>query len=82
MWRIHRKIGMSGGLMLKMLARETGLEINPDQAKRLSDKHDKAYKDLQGQITALPGAVELLDTLTAISSNGVLRPAVGWTPQR
>jgi beta-phosphoglucomutase-like phosphatase (HAD superfamily) len=39
MWRIHRKIGMSGGLMLKMLARETGLEINPDQAKRLSDKH-------------------------------------------
>lgn len=63
MWRIHRKIGMSGGLMLKMLARETGLEIKPEQAKRLSDKHDKAYKDLQGQISALPGAVELLEAL-------------------
>jgi HAD superfamily hydrolase (TIGR01549 family) len=63
MWRIHRKIGMSGGLMLKMLARETGLEINPDQAKRLSDKHAKAYKELQSQISALPGAIELLDTL-------------------
>ena len=63
MWRIHRKIGMSGGLMLKMLARETGLEINPDQAKRLSDKHATAYKELQGQISALPGAVELLDSL-------------------
>ncbi|SCX26828.1 haloacid dehalogenase superfamily, subfamily IA, variant 3 with third motif having DD or ED/haloacid dehalogenase superfamily, subfamily IA, variant 1 with third motif having Dx(3-4)D or Dx(3-4)E [Pseudomonas sp. NFACC25] len=63
MWRIHRKIGMSGGLMLKMLARETGLEIKPEQAKRLSDKHDKAYKDLQGQISALPGALELLEAL-------------------
>lgn len=63
MWRIHRKIGMSGGLMLKMLARESGLEIKPEQAKRLSDKHDKAYKDLQGQISALPGALELLETL-------------------
>jgi HAD superfamily hydrolase (TIGR01549 family) len=49
--------------MLKMLARETGLEIKPEQAKRLSDKHDKAYKDLQGQISALPGALELLEAL-------------------
>ena len=32
MWRIHRKIGMSGGLMLKMLSRETGMEISEAQA--------------------------------------------------
>lgn len=63
MWRIHRKIGMSGGLMLKTLSRETGVPISEEQAKRLSDKHAWAYEALQGQIIALPGAVELLETL-------------------
>ena len=29
-WRIHRKIGMSGGLFTNMLLRETGLRIDPD----------------------------------------------------
>ena len=29
-WRIHRKIGMSGGLFTNMLLRETGLEIDPE----------------------------------------------------
>lgn len=64
MWRIHRKIGMSGGLMLKTLSRETGLDISAGQARRLSEKHALAYKALQSQIIALPGAVELLTTLT------------------
>ncbi|KPY27785.1 HAD family hydrolase [Pseudomonas syringae] len=63
MWRIHRKIGMSGGLMLKSLSRETGLNISEEQAERLSEKHAQAYERLQGQIIALPGAVELLETL-------------------
>lgn len=64
MWRIHRKIGMSGGLMLKSLSRETGLNISERQAKRLSDLHAQAYENLQGQILALPGAVELLEALS------------------
>lgn len=64
MWRIHRKIGMSGGLMLKTLSRETGLDISAAQAQRLSEKHALAYQALQSQIVALPGAVELLTTLT------------------
>lgn len=63
MWRIHRKIGMSGGLMLKSLSRETGLQITDEQAERLTERHADAYERLQGQIIALPGAVELLDTL-------------------
>ncbi|RMR94074.1 hypothetical protein ALP74_200281 [Pseudomonas coronafaciens pv. garcae] len=63
MWRIHRKIGMSGGLMLKSLSRETGLNISEEQAERLSEKHARAYERLQGQIIALPGAIELLETL-------------------
>ncbi|WP_299833388.1 HAD family hydrolase [Pseudomonas sp.] len=64
MWRIHRKIGMSGGLMLKSLSRETGLSISAEQAQRLSEKHAKAYDRLKGQIIALPGAVELLESLS------------------
>ena len=28
-WRIHRKIGMSGGLFTNILARETGIELDP-----------------------------------------------------
>jgi HAD superfamily hydrolase (TIGR01549 family) len=64
MWRIHRKIGMSGGLMLKSLSRETGLDISEEQAERLSKKHAQAYERLQGQIIALPGAVKLLESLS------------------
>lgn len=63
MWRIHRKIGMSGGLMLKSLSRETGMDIGAEQADRLSEKHSEVYRELQGQIIALPGAIELLETL-------------------
>jgi HAD superfamily hydrolase (TIGR01549 family) len=63
MWRIHRKIGMTGGLMLKTLSRETGLSIDEEQAQRLKDKHSQAYEALKGQIIALPGANALLETL-------------------
>ena len=63
MWRIHRKIGMSGGLMLKNLCRETGISIGEAQAERLNTLHAQAYERLQGQIIALPGALELLKTL-------------------
>lgn len=63
MWRIHRKIGMSGGLMLKNLSRETGLELSDEQAQRLSERHGEAYERLQGQIIALPGARDLLTRL-------------------
>lgn len=63
MWRIHRKIGMSGGLMLKTLSRETGVTITDKQGEALTKKHAAAYKALKGQISALPGSVELLQML-------------------
>src|SRR5271157_1859190 len=34
-WRIHRRIGMSGGLFMNQLLRETGLEISPERLQRL-----------------------------------------------
>ncbi|MFN3354393.1 MAG: HAD family hydrolase [Pseudomonas sp.] len=64
MWRIHRKIGMSGGLMLKTLSRETGVTITDKQGEALTKKHATAYQALKVQISALPGSVELLQTLT------------------
>lgn len=64
MWRIHRKIGMSGGLMLKTLSRETGVDIDEIQAERLSKKHAEAYRAMRSQIRALPGAKDLLAMLT------------------
>lgn len=64
MWRIHRKIGMAGGMMLKNLSRETGVDIDEKQAERLNQRHAEAYDKLKHQIIALPGATDLLETLT------------------
>ena len=43
-WRIHRKIGMSGGLFTNMLFRETGLRIEPERIDRLRQLHAAAYR--------------------------------------
>src|SRR6187551_2729484 len=58
-WRIHRKIGMSGGLFTNMLLRETGLEIEPERIERLRRLHKEAYRRLSGEVRPLPGAREL-----------------------
>ena len=41
-WRIHRKIGMSGGLFTNQLLREIGLEIEPERVDRLRQAHAEA----------------------------------------
>ena len=63
-WRIHRKIGMSGGLFTNQLLRETGCDIDPDRAERLRLAHAEAYKRFGRDIRPLPGARELLAWLT------------------
>src|SRR5580658_4738036 len=63
-WRIHRRIGMSGGLFINALFRETGREIDREQAKRLSKQHAIAYSRLSAQVRPLAGARALLDYLT------------------
>lgn len=63
-WRIHRKIGMSGGLFTNQLLRETGLEISPERVERLARHHAEAYLKLAHQVRPLPGARELLAWLT------------------
>ena len=63
-WRIHRKVGMSGGLFANALLRETGREVTADQAAELRRLHAEAYATLAGDVRPLPGARELLAHLT------------------
>ncbi len=63
-WRIHRRIGMSGGLFLNALSRETGRRMTPEEIARIQQAHGTAYARLVAQVRPLPGARELLDTLT------------------
>ena len=63
-WRIHRKIGMSGGLFTNQLLRETKVEITEDRIERLRRGHAAAYQKFMGKIRPLPGARELLQALT------------------
>jgi HAD superfamily hydrolase (TIGR01509 family) len=80
-WRIHRKIGMSGGLFTNMLLRETGLDISPERVERLRRRHADAYNRHARRIRPLPGARELLATLTeagipwAIATSGRMETA-------
>lgn len=82
-WRIHRRIGMSGGLFANILLRETGLEITEDRLERLRQSHANAYsrQAMQGSVKPLPGARELLDYLStqeipwAIATSGRMQTA-------
>jgi HAD superfamily hydrolase (TIGR01549 family) len=62
-WRIHRRIGMSGGLFVNALLRETGAHLSGPDIERLQSLHAEAYKRYASQVRILPGAKELLDVL-------------------
>ena len=80
-WRIHRKIGMSGGLFTNMLLRETGLAIDPARIERLRHYHAAAYNRRSTEIRPLPGAQALLAALSdadvpwAIATSGRMETA-------
>jgi HAD superfamily hydrolase (TIGR01509 family) len=63
-WRIHRKVGMSGGLFANALLRETGREVTAEDAALLRRLHAEAYARRGSQVRPLPGALELLRALT------------------
>jgi HAD superfamily hydrolase (TIGR01509 family) len=65
-WRIHRRIGMSGGLFVNALLRETGRAITAEEAARLQQRHAEAYGRQVAQVRPLPGARELLAYLSQI----------------
>ena len=63
-WRIHRRIGMSGGLMAGALLREIGRRVTKAESERLIQLHSEAYARQASQVRALPGAVALLEYLS------------------
>jgi len=64
-WRIHRRIGMSGGLFVNALLREVGGDLTSVDSERLQVLHGEAFKRLVSQVRPLPGARELLEALAA-----------------
>jgi HAD superfamily hydrolase (TIGR01509 family) len=62
-WRIHRRIGMSGGLFLNALQRETGRTLDDETLARVSQLHEDGYLSRVSSVVPLPGAQELLATL-------------------
>ncbi len=64
-WRIHRRIGMSGGLFVSALVRETGVELSEADVAMLQQAHAEGYLAQADSVRALPGAADLLHALTA-----------------
>jgi HAD superfamily hydrolase (TIGR01509 family) len=67
-WRIHRRIGMSGGLFVSALMRETGITLSESDIESLQQAHSSEYLKLADSVGPLPGAADLLAEL---SSHGV-----------
>jgi len=82
-WRIHRRIGMSGGLLVNALAREIGHTVAPEEALRIGQLHGEAFRRYASQVRPLPGARELLAYLAqtgvpnAIATSGHRASAAG-----
>ena len=59
-WRIHRRIGMSGGLFTRAVAREAGRPLSDDEPESIQRRHGAIFRELLPERRPLPGAVELL----------------------
>jgi HAD superfamily hydrolase (TIGR01509 family) len=62
-WRIHRRIGMSGGLFTRAVGRELGRPLTEDEAHELQNRHGELFRELLPDRVPLPGAAELLAAL-------------------
>jgi HAD superfamily hydrolase (TIGR01509 family) len=59
-WRIHRRIGMSGGLFTRAAARELGRSLTEDETHQLQERHSQLFLEFLPERRPLPGAVKLL----------------------
>ena len=64
-WKIHRRIGMSGGLFVAALSRELDRPLGREVLDALQGLHAEAYVRQFDSVRPLPGAIELLGTLDA-----------------
>ncbi len=64
-WRIHRRIGMSGGLFTRAVGRELGRDLSASEVEVLQRRHGELFLQLLPDRRPLPGAVELVRFLRA-----------------
>ena len=64
-WKIHRRIGMSGGLFARALGRELGRELTEAETAAVQDRHSELFGELMRDRRPLPGAGALLGGLQA-----------------
>jgi HAD superfamily hydrolase (TIGR01509 family) len=80
-WRIHRRIGMSGGLFVNALARETGRRLSPEEVEHVQQLHAAAFGRYSDEVRPLPGACQLMAYLAeagvphAIATSGYRQSA-------
>jgi HAD superfamily hydrolase (TIGR01509 family) len=59
-WKVHRLIGMSGGLLTQAAGHEIGRPLSEGEAEQLQKRHGVVYKELMPERRPLPGAIDLL----------------------
>jgi HAD superfamily hydrolase (TIGR01509 family) len=62
-WRLHRRMGMSGGLFTRTVARELGRPITVQELDTLYKRYAQLFSQFLPKPVPLPGAVELLGFL-------------------
>jgi HAD superfamily hydrolase (TIGR01549 family) len=62
-WLIHRRIGMSGGLFTRAVAREVGRPLTAEEVEEIQRRHGEIFREILPTRRPLPGAVELLHDL-------------------
>src|SRR4029077_15569414 len=65
-WRIHRRIGMSGGLFTRAVARELGRPLSDQEGDQIQRRHGELYRELLPERRPLPGGVALLTHLREV----------------
>ena len=68
-WRIHRRIGMSGGLFTRAVARELGRPLTTGEVEAIQVRHGELFRELLPERRPLPEAVELLAELRSIGAS-------------
>jgi HAD superfamily hydrolase (TIGR01549 family) len=65
-WRIHRRIGMSGGLFTRAVARELGRPLGEEEVAEVQARHGELFRELLPERRPLPGAIDLLGELREV----------------
>src|SRR5947207_15384312 len=63
-WYIHRRIGMSGGLIAHALFRAAGRQLDAKEITRLQQLHSQAFKKRGDTVHVPPGARRCLRTIS------------------